>query len=142
VSEKLGVKPGMRCAVLHVPQSLEQRADLFPGRPAKALRGSFDYIHFFTIRQATLTKRLPGLKRHLRRSGRLWVSWPKAGGLSTDLSLGSVIKAAYDAGLVESKTISIDATWSAIKLTYPRKDVVYRNSYGRLPDSIDRKNAT
>ena len=63
----------------------------------------------------------------------LWVSWPKAGQLSTDLSLKEVIGLAYDAGFVESKTISIDPTWSAIKLTFPKSGKRYANSYGSLP---------
>jgi hypothetical protein len=35
--------------------------------------------------------------------------------------------------LVESKTISVNDTWSAIKFTHPKKGKVYKNSYGKLP---------
>jgi hypothetical protein len=52
--------------------------------------------------------------------------------LGTDLTLAKVIALGYDYGLVESKTISIDATWSAIKFTHPKQAKEYKNSYGRL----------
>jgi hypothetical protein len=48
--------------------------------------------------------------------------------------LKDVIRLAYDAGLVESKTIAFDDEWSAIKLTWPKPGKVYRNSHGRLPE--------
>ena len=62
----------------------------------------------------------------------LWVSWPKNKKLGTDLTLTKVIELGYDHGLVESKTISVDQTWSAIKFTYPQKGKVYKNQYGKL----------
>ena len=76
--------------------------------------------------------RLPRLKRHLGSAGALWVSWPKARGRETDITLKDVIRLAYDTGLVESKTIAFDDVWSAIKLTHPKPGKVYRNSFGRL----------
>jgi hypothetical protein len=65
----------------------------------------------------------------------LWVSWPKNKKLGTDLALPKVIEIGYNHGFVESKTLSVDATWSAMKFTYPKKGKVYNNSYGRLPSS-------
>ena len=60
------------------------------------------------------------------------MSWPKNGKLETDLKLTTVIRLGYDHVLVESKTISIDGTWSAIKFTHPKHGKVYANSYGQL----------
>ena len=131
--EKLGVKPGMRCILLHAPEDIAARIELSPKESVKRLNGAFDYIHFFATQQRELHAALPRLKPHVRPGGMLWVSWPKAGQLSTDLSLNEVIRLAYDAGFVESKTIGADPTWSAIKLTFPRPGKHYANSYGRLP---------
>jgi hypothetical protein len=64
----------------------------------------------------------------------LWVSWPKGRAGGTDLTLRDVIAIGYRHGLVESKTISITAIWSAIKFTYPKPGKQYNNSYGRLAD--------
>ena len=63
----------------------------------------------------------------------LWVSWPKNRQLGTDLSLPEVIRIGYRHGLVESKTLSVNATWSAIKFTHPVAGKVYNNAFGQLP---------
>jgi hypothetical protein len=64
----------------------------------------------------------------------LWISWPKGGRLGTDLTLKQIIRIGYSHGLVESKTISLDPTWSAIKFTFPKQGKQYSNSYGKLKD--------
>lgn len=96
------------------------------------LSGEFDYIHLFTKTQAEFNNHFPKLKEHLKKNGMLWVSWPKAGKLGTDLNMKTVIKLGYDFGLVESKCISIDDSWSGLKFTHPKKGKVYSNSYGEL----------
>lgn len=64
----------------------------------------------------------------------LWVSWPKAGQLNTDLNMKIVIQLGYDLGMVESICLSIDEVWSAIKFTHPLTGKTYNNQYGQLPD--------
>jgi hypothetical protein len=85
------------------------------------MTGCFDYIHLFTKTKNDLDRRLPALMKHLQADGMLWVSWPKAGQLNTDLGMNSVITIGYHHGLVESKAISVDTRWSALKFTYPKK---------------------
>ena len=97
------------------------------------LRGQFDYIHVFTITQAEMDDVFPKLKRHLKPTGMLWVSWPKNKKLNTDLVLPKVINIGYSHGLVESICLSVDATWSGLKFTHPKKGKDYHNSFGQLP---------
>ena len=130
--KKMGIKEGARAILVNAPaESLEaidpSRLDL-----AAKLSGKFDYIHLFTKSQEDFDKQFPRLKTHLKPAGMLWVSWPKNKKLGTDLTLTKVIELGYNHGLVESKTISIDETWSAIKFTYPKDGKVYKNSYGKL----------
>jgi hypothetical protein len=140
--QKLGVKPGARCIFLHAPDHIVALIDLSNEQCSTRLHGGFDHIHFFTTQQRQLHAALPRLKPHVRPGGTLWVSWPKAGQLATDLNLKEVIRLAYDAGLVESKTIGIDPIWSAIKLTFPKPGRRYQNSHGRLPDAVSRADKT
>ena len=72
------------------------------------------------------------LKTNLKPTGMLWLSWPKGKKLGTDLTLPVIIKIGYGHGLVESTCLSVDATWSGLKFTHPKKDKVYQNSYGQL----------
>lgn len=132
VSKKLGIREGVRAFLVHAPAEAVDAIQLPPLKLATKLTGKFDYIHFFAKSQEEFNDIFPKLKTHLKPTGMLWVSWPKNRKLGTDLTLPKVINLGYKHGLVESKTISIDTTWSALKFTHPRKGKVYRNSYGKL----------
>ena len=134
VAKKLGVKEGTRAIFVHAPDDAVEAIDPPALEVADKLAGDFDYIHFFAKDSDTFNDDFPKLKAHLKPTGMLWVSWPKSGKLDTDLSITLVIKLGYDYGLVESKAISINETWSAIKFTHPKAGKKYNNSYGKLKD--------
>ena len=131
-STKMGIKEGARAFLLNAPEEAIQAIDPSQLDVSTRLTGKFDYIHLFTKSQKEFNDIFPRLKTHLKPTGMLWVSWPKNRRLGTDLTLTKVIELGYNHGLVESKTISIDATWSAIKFTHPKKGKVYENRYGKL----------
>jgi hypothetical protein len=133
VSEKMGIREGTRAIFVNAPEAARGAIDPPSLDLASELAGEFDYIHLFARTQAELDNAFPKLKAHLKPTGMLWVSWPKNKKLGTDLALPKVIEIGYNHGLVESKTLSVDATWSAMKFTPPKKGKVYNNSYGRLP---------
>jgi hypothetical protein len=132
VSEKLGIKPASRAILIDAPADASKAIKLPGLNRVLHLRGEFDYIHFFAKTQSALKRKFSSLKKHLKTTGMLWISWPKSKQLNTDLTLPVVIKIGYDHGLVESKTMGINETWSAIKFTHPRKGKVYNNKYGKL----------
>lgn len=132
VSQKMGVKEGVRAFFLSAPQSALDAINLPELDVGYGLHGEFDYIHFFTKTEAEMDKLLPKLKRHLKPTGMLWLSWPKGKKLGTDLALPTVIRIGYSHGLVESTCLSVDTTWSGLKFTHPKKDRIYLNSYGQL----------
>ena len=133
VAQKMGIKAGTRAYFANAPTTALRAIDLPPLDVSEALRGHFHYIHLFVRTQAEMTGAFPQLKAHLGDAGMLWVSWPKGRGLGTDLTLPQVIRIGYDEGLVESTTLSVDSTWSAMKFTHPKPGKVYQNSYGTLP---------
>jgi hypothetical protein len=132
VSEKMGLQPNMRAVFINAPVDAIQAIDPPALEIESALKGDFDYIHFFAHNQASFHKTFPELKNHLKPTGMLWVSWPKARQQGTDLTLTIVIKLGYDYGLVESTCLSINTTWSGLKFTHPKKGKIYNNSYGKL----------
>ena len=133
VSAKMGIKEGVRAIFVNAPETALAAIDPPDLDVALGLAGEFDYIHLFAKSRAELDETFPKLKAHLGPTGKLWVSWPKNKKLGTDLTLPGVINIGYRHGLVESKCLSVDATWSALKFTHPVKGKVYSNSYGRLP---------
>ena len=132
VSQKMGVKEGMRTFFLNAPQSTLESINLPSLDVGSGLQGEFDYIHCFTKTRAEMDASFPKLKRHLNPKGMLWLSWRKDKKLGTDLALPAVISVGYGHGLVESTCLSVDVTWSGLKFTHPKKDKVYHNSYGQL----------
>ena len=112
VSAKMGIKEGARAIFVNAPAMALTAIDLPNLEVAPRLAGKFDYIHLFATSRQELDGMFPTLKAHLEPTGMLWV---------------------YRHGLVESKTLSVDATWSAIKFTHPIEGKVYKNSYGQLP---------
>lgn len=132
VADKMGIKPLARTIWIDAPAQARWAIRGQRLRRETALRGGFDYIHLFATTLADVEQKFGRLKKHLNEGGMLWVSWPKRKKDKSDLTLYSIIKTGYDHGLVESKVVRIDAEWSAIKFTHPRKGKVYANSYGTL----------
>jgi hypothetical protein len=135
VSAKMGIKEKSRAIFLNAPAGVLKDIDPPSLKRATKLNGNFDLIHVFAEKEKDLRKKFKPLKKHLSPKGMLWVSWPKYGQHGTDLSLPEIIKIGYNNGLVESKTLSINSSWSAIKFTHPKKGKVYHNSYGKLKHS-------
>lgn len=132
VAEKMGIREGARAFFVNAPAESVEAIDLPPLERIDTLTGEFDYIHFFAKSQQELNETFPKLKPHLKATGSLWVSWAKSGKLGTDLTLPKVIEIGYNHGLVESKALSIDSTWSGLKFTHPKAGKVYNNSFGKL----------
>lgn len=132
VSAKMGIKENSRAMFVHAPGDALNAIELPDLKESSRLTGEFDYIHLFAKSEKELDAQFPKLKKHLRDTGMLWVSWPKSKKLDSELTMFSVIRIGYDHGLVESKALSIDETWSALKFTHPKKGKVYKNSYGKL----------
>lgn len=132
VSSKMGIKPGGRSLFINAPAEALKDMEL-PDLDVKTiLEGMFDYIHLFVTKQQAMHDQFATLKKHLKNTGMLWVSWPKAGQKGTDLKLTKVIEIGYDYGLVESKNLRINSIWTALKFTHPKEGKVYMNSYGNL----------
>lgn len=133
-AQKMGIRRGMRAYLANAPDTALRAIELPPLDVSDRLRGAFSYIHLFALTQAEMIDTFPQLKMHLGEAGMIWVSWPKGRGLGTDLTLQHVIRIGYDHGLVESTTLSVNNTWSAMKFTHPKPGKVYQNSYGKLPN--------
>lgn len=128
----MGIKQGARAVFINAPADAIDAMEL-PGLDLDiTLSGDFDYIHLFATSQTELRENFPTLKDHLKQTGMLWVSWPKAGQNGTNLTLTKVIEIGYEYGLVESKSLSVNTTWSALKFTHPKEGKIYNNSYGKL----------
>ena len=133
LARKIGIRAGKRAILVRAPADVRQALAKGGARFTRSLTGKFDYIHAFFTTQAQVKASFRTFQSHLAPGGMLWISWPKKGQLKTDLSLTKIIGIGYKRGLVESKTIGVNDTWSAIKFTWPKAGKTYKNSFGTLP---------
>lgn len=123
--DKLGLKPEMRAAFVHAPDSYSDLLGLLPAgmMVLDSADAPCDFIHAFYTATDALTAEFPGLKAALTQTGLLWISWPKgSSGVATDVNENVVRAIGLDNGLVDVKVAAIDATWSGLKFVYRLKD--------------------
>lgn len=119
--KKLGIKEGMRVALLHAPDGIEATLGALPDgvRLQHGLRkdGHVDLIVGFVTERAHLERNIGWLVRTLPPDGAFWVAWPKkASKVPTDMSEDVVREVALPLGYVDVKVCAIDATWSGLRL--------------------------
>lgn len=123
--DKLGIKANSRISIVHQPEGFERTLGPLPGgvtlvsRPAKDM----DYIHGFFLSAGRLDREFPSLKKALKFTGTLWISWPKkAAKIETDVTETEVREIGLKHGLVDVKVCAVDEVWSGLKFMYRLKD--------------------
>lgn len=118
--EKLGVKPGMKVAIVRLPDAAfrkELAARTSSISDGKAPPGR-EMIFFGAAAKADLAP-LAALRERMAPAGAIWVVWPKG---RRELREDDVRAAALATGLVDVKVCAFSETHSALKLVIPRKN--------------------
>jgi hypothetical protein len=114
--KKLRYRKGAKVCVLGAPASFEaelSRADELERTPR--LGKGLDLVQAFYTRLGELERAKAGLGAALGEKGILWVCYPKAKGLSTDLNRDIIRRAMAEAGLEAVAIVAIDPVWSALR---------------------------
>ena len=116
LAKKLGIVAGSTVALIDAPDGFEATlGDLPEGVVVR--RGApepGDVILWF-VRAREALERDIGQMGDAGRGGRLWIIWPKkSSGVKSDLSQPIVRRTGMDAGLVDFKICSVDATWTGL----------------------------
>jgi hypothetical protein len=120
LADKLGIKAGMRAAVLNPPESYPSLEGV---APVDLSAGALDFIHLFTNSRAELETAFPKLKAALVANGMVWISWyKKSAKLPTDLDENIIRELGLAAGLVDVKVAAVDEVWSGLKFVIRLKD--------------------
>jgi hypothetical protein len=125
LARKLGIKPGMKAFICGAPAAVvaELEPALADVKMVRSLEPDLDFIFGFARAEANLRKDFTAWKRHLAKSGCIWVSWPKkTSGLATDLTDGVVRAVGLKSALVDVKVCAVDQQWSALKFVYRKSD--------------------
>ena len=115
--DKLGVKPGMRVALVGLDDPAFRRElrgrtdDVTDGRPRKETE-----MILFAVDGPAPLERLTTLQRSIRRDGAIWVVWPKG---QAHIKEDTIRRAAIAQGLVDIKVMAFSETLSGLKLVIP-----------------------
>lgn len=114
--KKLRYKPGARVCVVGAPAAFEaQLAAAKDLARQEKLGKDLDLVQAFFTRRAHLERDVSRLKAALGDRGLLWVCYPKAKALGTDLSRDVVRETVAGAGLEAVAIVAVDAVWSALR---------------------------
>jgi len=109
LAKKLLLKPGMKVALVGAPA--DQRS-LFAA--VEQAGGTADAVVLYAATAKDVADLLPRARKQLAREARLWVAYPKAKKLGTDLNRDSLWKLLEPQGFEGVRLVSLDDTWSGM----------------------------
>jgi hypothetical protein len=107
--EKLLLKPGVKLAIVDAPR--DQKA---PAKAELVARGAAEAVLFYARDAKQLAAGWDKARARLGDGGRLWVAYPKAGQLGTDLNRDELWQLLHERGFEGVRQVAIDDTWSAL----------------------------
>jgi hypothetical protein len=121
LKHKLGLGDSLNAAVIH------DEIVFFDG--VKSLRSvdqlglDLDWLLGFYEQPTVLNAEIGTLKSSISSTGQLWIAWPKKSAkIQSQLSDNLVREIGLSSGLVDTKVVSLDPTWSALKFVFRLKD--------------------
>ena len=124
LSKKLGIKEDFVVRFMNEPESFKGLLDLPKSVSVSvAKKTDLDLLIFFTNSKLELTKKFVTLAPMIKKTGTIWISWPKkTSKLTGDLNENIVREIGLATGLVDVKVCAIDEDWSGLKFVYRVKD--------------------
>lgn len=124
--KKLGLKPGYKARIKNEPAAYWAWISPLPDGITFSTRSSkegFDFIHLFVKQEKAFSREFLKLKHDLKKTGMLWISWPKKSSkVASDLDEGLIRNFGLANGLVDVKVCAVDEVWSGLKFMYRVKD--------------------
>jgi hypothetical protein len=118
--KKLGIKPGIRLAVLGAGPDWDfaeplDDVELVPPGPTD--------VALVFVRSADLLAEMADWGRWIFPAGSLWIAWPrKAAGHVSDVDENAIRDTALGLGLVDVKVAAIDPDWSGLKIVWRKEN--------------------
>lgn len=124
LTRKLGIKAHSRVVVKNAPAGFDELLGALPDGAVLTSRfhASMDLVIWFVTDQQELDGGMREMAERMRNVS-LWIAWPKQASEQTgDLTQHVVRGAGLQAGLVDYKICSIDATWSGLLFARRKPD--------------------
>lgn len=116
LAEKLQLKPKARIRIADAPGAFFKALTLPEGAKAVQDDGPADAALLFVSRRAALEARFPALAARLEGNDpMLWIAYPKAGQLETDMTRDTGWDMVTKAGWKPVRQIALDDVWTALR---------------------------
>ena len=116
VAQKMFIRAGQTVLLVNVPKGVKEAIGIPEGVKVVAKSAApVDVQIVFAITQAELIKRIETAKALMKPDGLIWLAYPKAGQLDTDLKRDNVAADADAFGLQPVAQVAVDAVWSALR---------------------------
>jgi hypothetical protein len=121
---KLGLKPGMVCALLQAPEGFEECIDDLPEmlQFQPKLAANITLAIWFVRTRAEMEFAADRASLRLPQGASLWIVYPKQSGrYPADFTLTDVRAAALAVGMVDYKVCAVDNDWTGLKFARRKK---------------------
>ena len=112
--EKMFLKPDYSIAFIHVPNDLLSELET-TNKTDSSLKNVYNFVLAFYKKRDSLEKEITKLKESLGTNGLLWIAYPKAKALETDLNRDILHETAKQYGLDGVSLVSLNNTWSVMR---------------------------
>jgi hypothetical protein len=119
IAEKLLIKSNYTVLVVNEPAGYRSKMGELPSGVTIRTQpeGEADLVQVFVSSKKELEEQLTALKPHIKSRGLLWVTYPKGTSkIKVDINRDIIAGYARTIGLQGVAMISIDETWSALRL--------------------------
>jgi hypothetical protein len=121
--QKLGIKEGYTIQAINAPIKYSDFFEALPVnvtiKPEGIFKEELDFIHLFSISFRELESGFTMAKKNLKKTGILWISWPKKSSkIDSELDKFCILDYGLRNGLVDTKVAAIDKTWSGHKFMF------------------------
>lgn len=120
MTEKLGLKPGMRALILNAPSGYINTLGQLPAEvmveetPTEGTQ--YDFVQAFVYSKADADRLASNAVAALKPNGLLWLAYPKkTGSIKTDITRDVGWETIVGMGWGGVTQIAIDKTWSALR---------------------------
>lgn len=121
---KLGLKPGMVCALLQAPEGFEESIDDLPEdlEFQPKITAATTLAIWFVRTRAEMEFAVDRASLRLPQGASLWIVYPKRSGrYPADFIMTDVRAAALSAGMVDYKVCAVDDDWTGLKFARRKK---------------------
>jgi hypothetical protein len=119
IAQKLLIKENYTILLINEPESYRSLLCPLPPNTTVTVKpqADIDLIQIFLTSKKELEDQLPKLKALLSEKGTLWITYPKGTSkVKTDVNRNKIAAYAKTLGLQAIFMVSIDDTWSALRL--------------------------